>query len=282
MNADPKTLFTAASAVNELRPILRMPAQLGPAAGPRNMPRSKAHQRFDGEVLTVTVTALGDADALTRILPPRCRLAGEPLFDVSVVQQTNLGWLAGRGYNIVAVRMPVICATKAGDVTLSYTAVLWENMADPVLTGREELGAPKLFANISNPLPRGEGFACSAEWDGFRFMDLEVTDLQAATAPPPPGLPQLFFRYFARVGDWENASVAELTRANKGAAPTPVLREHRVGRGRFSFRHARWEDMPTQYTYINTLAELPVREFRGARVTRVSGILDIAAQTVIE
>jgi hypothetical protein len=35
----------------------------------------------------------------------------------------------------------------------------------------------------------------------------------------------------------------------------------------FRFLPARWEDVPLQYPIINTLAELPLREFRGASVT---------------
>jgi len=59
----------------ELRDIFRMPAVLGPAPGPRNMPRSKAHLRFDGDSLVVSVTALSDAAALGALLPAGCRLA---------------------------------------------------------------------------------------------------------------------------------------------------------------------------------------------------------------
>jgi hypothetical protein len=261
----------------ELRDIRRMPALLGPAPGPRNMPRSREHLRFDGDTLSVTVTALSNAAALQSLLPAGCALSGEPLLSVSVMKQTNLGWLAGRGYNIVALRIPV---TYQG-VAFNFTPVLWENMADPILTGREELGSPKLFANIPDPLPRGNGYACSADWDGFRFLELEASELREERAPPSAAAPLLLYRYFSRVGEWEKADVAQITRAHQGAAPPPVVHEHRVGTGRFAFRPATWEDMPTQYTFINTLAALPLREFRAARMTRVSGIADIAAQEII-
>lgn len=265
----------------ELQPVYRMPAVLGPAPGPRNMPRSKAHLRFDGDSLVLAVTALSEAAALERLLPAKCRLAGEPLVTAVVVRQDNLGWLAGRGYNIVALRIPVMFPTAQGEQLFNFTPVLWENMADPILTGREELGSPKLFANIPHPLPRGAGYECSADWDGFRFFELEVHDLKAAEAPPPASAPLLLYRYFSRTGEWQKADVAQMTRALKGAAPPPVIHSHRIGAGSFRFRPARWEDMPTQYSFINVLAGLPLREFRGARVVQMSNISDIAAQEII-
>lgn len=283
MNAEAEKVVTALHPDRaELRNVLRMPAVLGPAPGPRNMPASKAHRRYEGDTLAVTVTALVERTALSAILPPRCRLAGEALLDVCVMKQTRLGWLAGRGYNIVALRIPVLCDTPGGETAFNFTPVLWENMADPILTGREELGSPKLFANIPDPMPQDGGYRCSADWEGFRFLDLEVTAMRVAELAPPPMPPQLLYRYFSRIGDWEHPAVAELTRANKGGAPTPKLNHHLTGSGRFVFHAATWEDMPTQYTFINTLASLPLLEFRGARVTHMSGIPDIAAQTIVD
>jgi hypothetical protein len=266
---------------SELRNIFRMPAVLGPAAGPRNMPRSKEHLRFKGETLSLSVTALSDAAALAQILPPRCRLAAEPLLTVAVMKQTGLGWLAGRGYNIVALRIPVLCSTAAGETPFSFTPVLWENMSDPITTGREELGSPKLYANIPDPLPRDDGYDCSCDWDGFRFFHMKVRGLKPVATPPPVGDPLLLYRYFSRVGDWEKPDIAQLTRAHKGEAPAPVVHDYKVGSGSFAFKAARWEDMPTQYTFVNALAALPLREFRGARMTYVSNIPDIAAQEII-
>lgn len=265
----------------ELDDIYRMPAVLGPAPGPRNMPKSKQHLRFVGDTTALCVTALSDAKALERILPPRCRLLGEPLLEVHLMAQTNLGWLAGRGYNFLVLRIPVIFAGEQGEVQGNFTPVLWENMADPVLTGREELGSPKLFANIPSPAQLGDGYECSADWEGFRFFDMQVDSLKPASAPPQPALPLLLYKYYSRTGDWQKADIAQMTKSHKGLAPPPVIHEHLVGNGRFEFQRARWEDMPTQYTFINALAELPLLEFRSARLLKMSGIADLAAQEIV-
>jgi hypothetical protein len=53
--------------------------------------------------------------------------------------------------------------------------------------------------------------------------------------------------------------------------------DKRTGIGRFEFRQARWEDMPTQYTYVNALAELPLLEFRGGEVVKATGVPHLKA-----
>ncbi|MGC3982151.1 MAG: acetoacetate decarboxylase family protein [Steroidobacteraceae bacterium] len=266
----------------ELQPIYRMPATLGAAAGPRNMPTSKEHLRFTGDVVALCVVALSDADALTRVLPPRCRLLGEPILEAHFMMQHNLGWLAGRGYNFLTMRIPAVFEGKNGEVQGNYCPVLWENMADPIITGRDELGSPKLFANLPNPVGMGDSYAASADWEGFRFFDMQLGQLKPATTPLQPSLPNMLYRYHARTGDWQKADIAQMTIARKGAAPAPKIHEHLVGSGSFAFHPARWEDMPTQYTFINAMASLPLREFRSARVLKMSGIADLAAQEIID
>lgn len=54
--------------------------------------------------------------------------------------------------------------------------------------------------------------------------------------------------------------------ANSGPGANGVTKRL-AGKGSFRFLPARWEDVPLQYPIINALAELPLREFRGASVT---------------
>jgi hypothetical protein len=166
---------------------------------------------------------------------------------------------------------------------------MWENHADPILTGREELGTPKLFANLPNARFMGDTCTFAADWEGFRFAEMEVSDLKAGeiVAPPPEyagqgGLPLLCYRYHSSVGDWRKPDVATMTRSTPGNAPPPVIKEQLRGVGRFRFFTPRWEDMPTQYPFVATLAHLPLYEFPSAVVSRQSGIPDLAAMITID
>lgn len=263
-------------------PVFRMPVVLGPASGPRNMPKSKMHLRFDGDTQVLMVSATSSEDALSRIVPPRCQPLSGARLDVIVYCQKNLGWLAGRGYNIVAIRIPVLFASKAGPMEMNFTPVLWENMADPVLTGREELGSPKLFAAIPDLRRSGAAMTATAEWEGFRFFDMQVNELTPTDGPLPAARPILLYRYHARVGDWQKADLQQMTRAIPGKGPAPKIANRRVGKGTFTFHPARWEDMPTQYTYVTGLAGLPIKEFHQAHYYEMSGIVDLMAQDIIE
>lgn len=272
----------------DLDPIFRMPSMLGPAPGPRNMPKSKEHLRYKGENTTIAVRALTDEKALTRLMPPRCRLAGDPVLAVALTMLTNLGWLAGRGYNILRVSCEVIFDGAAGPVHGNLQLAMWENHADPILTGREELGTPKLFANLPNARFVGDRCDFAADWEGFRFAELEVDGLKQVPINPPKqypaqgGLPLLCYRYHLVVGDWQKPGIAAMTRSTPGNAPAPVVREQLSGAGRYAFFTPRWEDMPTQYPFVATLSALPLIEFRSASVTRASGIADLAAMVTLD
>jgi len=259
-----------------------MPALLGRASGPRNMPRSHAHLTHTGDSIRVTVRALTDGAALSRLLPPRCRLAGEPVMSVAVIQLTNLGWLAGRGYNIVNVTTSVLFEGEQDRVKGEYNLCLWESRADPVLTGREELGMPKLFADIANPREIDGRWECAAAWEGFQFfeLDLDTRGEEQGARPEDDSAPStinVLHRYLPRTGDWSEPDIDQIIISYPSDSPPPQTQEQANGVGKFAFRKARWEDMPTQYTFLNALADLPLLEFRGGQYLKSKGIRDLKA-----
>jgi hypothetical protein len=281
MNAPFRTDGLQADA-EEHEDIRRMPALLGRASGPRNMPRSHAHLTYVGDSIEVTVRALTDAAALSQYLPPRCRLAGEPVIAVAVNQLTNLGWLAGRGYNIVNVSTQIVFEGDEDKVQGRFIFCLWENKADPVLTGREELGMPKLFADIANPREIDGRWECSAVWEGFKFLDLRLDTTDGdENAPIQGGYASrgvtLVHRYHQRTGEWGQADIDQIVISHPSDSPPPRALHQKTGVGKFAFHPARWEDMPTQYTFINALAGLPLLEFRGGQYVKTKGIGNLKA-----
>jgi hypothetical protein len=285
--SNPSLIFTTAPDA-ELDDVYRMPSMLGRAPGPRNMPKSKAHLAYDGDVTTLSIRALTDEKALTALLPPRCRLAGAPTINVMYSMLSNLGWLAGRGYNILKAQSEIVFEGVDGDVRGNLSWVLWENHADPIVTGRDELGTPKLFAHLPEIRFTGDSAIAAADWEGHRFFEMEAHDLvpdarssSFDTYAAQGGLPLLCYRYHSRVGEWGAADIATMTMSTTGSAPAPKVREQLTGSGKFRFFAARWEDMPTQYTYVTTLASLPLLEFQPAKVSKVSGMADLAAMVTL-
>lgn len=268
--------------------MYRMPYGFGPTPGPRQGPGG---ERFDWTSSprrqAVAVSFLTAADALDALLPPGFSLAGDPVVTVEIQRFTELEWLAGRGYNTLGVRFPATFHGERDRATGSFLSVLWENLPDPILSGRDELGFAKLYADIPEPrVLRGVEFY-EAGWLGHRFMELQAGDLQEgpAVAQPVAGLAgpsdgTLHYKYIPRTGDWGEAEVAQacLTPAAGSAARIERVRH---GRGRVAFAAATWEQMPTQFHIVNALAALPQLSEPRAVLMDSRGAKDLTDQRIL-
>ena len=176
-----------------LVPMYRMPVSFGPSPGPRNLPADKQHLRFQKNAITLTLSAATDPQLLARLLPEGFVLRGEPRLTVSVIDLSDIGWLAGRGYNILMVRFP---AAWEGDerVEGDFVPVVWESMADPILTGRDELGWCKINAQIPDLAQHDGTWTASAAWEGYPFFEAQAEGL-VATDVAPYAAPMLFQKY---------------------------------------------------------------------------------------
>lgn len=257
-----------------LKPQYRMPRVFGALPGPRNVPKDKQNLPDNQTELVIGVTALTDSKLLEELLPPDCTLDGEPLLTVSMTFKSNIGWLAGRGYSILRTSFRIAYESKTrGRLTGNFIPVLWENLADPIMTGREELGFAKIYAEMPAPVIIGGTYSAVATWQGFKFFEIEATDLsETSVAPEPSGA--FHYKFIPRTGSLGEADAAYLEYAppNKLATGYGGLQVTRrmLGSGSFKFHRARWEDVPFQYPIINALAALPVLEMRGASVTTLA------------
>jgi hypothetical protein len=211
------------------------------------------------------MSALTDPDQLARMLPKRLALAGEARLELVVMSFTNIGWLAGRGYDILMVRIPARWNEDEEAVSGYFVPVVWENMADPIITGREELGWPKIFADIAVSEAFEAEWRTKASWDGHCFFDCQASAFEEA--PTCEGVrPMVFEKFIPATGEPEAADVCYLT-VTEPDGPEPQIRSVANGKGSFAFHGASWEQMPTQYPIANALASLPLADF--GVVTRV-------------
>jgi Acetoacetate decarboxylase (ADC) len=104
-----------------------MPVVFGPTAGPRQAPDGSRFDYSQARRETASVSFLTDGAVLSRYLPARCTLAGEPVVTVEHSTLFDLEWLAGRGYSLLNVKYPV---EYRGDERASgpFLSVLWENL----------------------------------------------------------------------------------------------------------------------------------------------------------
>ena len=64
--------------------------------------------------------------------------------------------------------------------------MLWENLCDPILTGREQLGFSKIYCELPEPVALRGDTHCIASWLGFKFMDMKLTNMEQVTLDPDP------------------------------------------------------------------------------------------------
>ena len=258
----------------------RMPSHFGPMFGPRHVPPHAVldHRRFPVST-TVTYRFLSDAAALDAHLPPGFELAGEPVVSIDVAYITQIPWLAGRGYNLALVSWPATYRGTRDVETGRFAAVLFENFADPIITGRDELGHPKIYCEIPPLITSAHGCIARLAWDGCEFLRIEVSDLQRER---PAGQDESFptsgwlqWKYIPGTPHTAGPDASYPTHS-----PDPLAAEVHAtvtidgcdyGRGSLHRREVRWEDMPTLFNVVNGIAALPHRETRLARVTRTHG-----------
>lgn len=223
---------------------------------------------------------------LAKLLPPGFELRGEPVLSVSCAWFRDLYWLAGRSYGILSLDFPVTYRGRHEVIEGSFCPVIWEGRPDAILTGREELGFPKMFAEFTEiAWDREAGTAaCSVSWLDHRFCDVELTDLveepnPAKILPGSGGGPQLYYKYMPRTspGGVEGADVEYVTcGAPRGSNAANIVMddfEYRRWRGAGDVRwhRATFEQLPLTFHIVNAIADLDILEVVDVELVSFSG-----------
>ncbi len=252
----------------------RMPVFFGPTPGPRQWPMDEGFDPAHQTILSVAVSFLTRAEQLQPFLPDRFELWGEPVATLDITWMDKIPWLAGRGYAMSDFKFPAIYQSKDGPVHGTFVLVRWESLADPILSGRDELGHNKLYCEIPALGEQGGRSSTRLSWLGHTFAELELWDLQPAppVSPDPLERGQLHFKYVPKTGSPGEADVAYATLSPPppGPSATRLIESHK-GQGRFDYLPTRWRDFPFGHRVIESIGGLEVREPRGATLTRSQG-----------
>jgi hypothetical protein len=250
----------------------RMPIFFGPLPGPRQWPEGLEVDFEKTPKRTIAgVRFRTNKEQLQAFLPDCFEVWGEPIVTVEITYITELAWLAGRGYNMCDVKFPAIYKGKDGPVHGTLILVRWEDLADPILSGREELGHNKLYCEIP-PLAAHEGkHSARMSWLHFPFLKVAVWDLKEAPVPAPDPMNKglLSYKYMPATGKWGTSDVEYATLTPPAWSGKTVRRM--VGAGSAEFTKCAWEDLPTQYNIVNAFAELEQLEALGGWLYEMEG-----------
>jgi acetoacetate decarboxylase len=225
------------------------------------------------DVTVVAVSYLTDRGKLASYLPEPFEVGEEPLVTVVYARNRNVDWLAGHGYNLVGVHASAVFKGEHDRLDGSFCLVMWENLADPILTGRELQGVPKIYADIPDQEVLGDAWHGSASHFGHKILDMSVSNLRAPTAEEIAAFQQgqegkdnpMGWRYLPGVGGF-GTTVSEPTTFPSES----VITDAWVGAGRVEWHRLTWEQNPTQFHIVNALADLPILEYRPAIVSKGS------------
>src|SRR5215813_14161272 len=252
--------------------IYRMPTHFGPAPGPRQMPaEADGDPTRSPHKTLISASFLTEGSALERHIPERFTLAGDPVVTIEFHYMTHIDWLAGRGYTMIHVWWPVVFKGDRDRVIGRFLAVMWENLADPIITGRGEIGQPKLFADIPEPRLMDGVYHCEASWMGFKFLEVQVKEcLEQDLAPTLQLEGTLMLKYVPRTGAWGEADICQVS-FTPDLTPDLTVESRKEAEGSVIFHRAAWRDLPTMYHVVNALAGLPVLSSCGASITTTRG-----------
>jgi hypothetical protein len=172
----------------------------------------------------------------------------------------------------------VIYTGKTETIEGGFCLALWEGRPDAITTGREELGFPKLFADIPDVRldPASGRIAGQASWMDFRFFELEMHGFEEVQPTErvllgARGAP-IFYKYMPRTGPFGSggcdAAYATTSAAPPGAsgAATTIqfgdadYRKWKAAGGSVRWHRASFEQLPTICHVVNGIADLDILE----------------------
>ncbi|KUI65822.1 3-hydroxybenzoate 6-hydroxylase 1 [Cytospora mali] len=282
----------------------RMPTAFGPFPGPRQDGYGRALQEgLQRTFTTISVKFKTSRTYLETLFPNSSFRFKSPSTvcqaSISITELGKMQWLGGNGYRHLGLYIHGVEYVKKDGSTIAgtYMPVLFESLTDPISSGREELGMPKLFCDVDIHR-RTSSVRVAASWRGAKFVDLSLTDLEEDDVSSEHGTIGgeadygiLVYRYIPAVGepgvaDCEYAVVVPHEEEQPKATVKKVFRAP-AGQGKktgakIEIDALDWEALPTLHHVARALAEVPIYEVVGAKVVEGTGVPDVSAARRIE
>ncbi|KAL3462042.1 hypothetical protein BJX64DRAFT_277459 [Aspergillus heterothallicus] len=281
-------------------PYWRMPLAFGPMPGPRQnhlgVPRDGTKSTFT----TASIKFKTSRTVLQNLFPPGrrgWRFTKPDTVAYASFSQTTLGkmeWLGGSGYKHIGLYVHGVEYEKEdGSVVQgTYLPILFESLTDPIVSGREELGMPKLYTSV-DVYRRANSYRIRTGWEGalwgnFLLEDLVEVDPSTTTGAlsgeADAGI--LGYKYLPKSGRANKNVAAEeypIFDPFAKAVPTPKPQKvYTTKRASFQIDPLNWEQLPTLHHIISRLAEVPVYEVVGAKLVEGTGVPDVSGAGPIE
>lgn len=281
-------------------PYWRMPIAFGPMPGPRQTHLGVPRDGNESTFTTASIKFKTSRTLLQNLFPPGrrgWRFKNPGTIAYASFSQTTLGkmeWLGGSGYNHIGLYIHGVEYEKKDGSTVSgsYLPLLFESLTDPIVSGREELGMPKLYTSI-DIYGRSKSYRIRTGWEGALWGEFHLEDLAEVDPSSDKGAISgeadagiLAYRYIPKSGFQNKGISAEehvVWDRFDAATTTPRPQKiYKAGKASFKIDPLNWEELPTLHHIISRLAELPVYEVVGGKVVEGVGVPDVSTAGPIE
>lgn len=271
----------------------RMPLGFGNTPGPRQDIRGLRQPSAAQTFVTATIRFRSSRTFLQNLFPNESFRFKSP---ATIVQASfkatrlgNMSWLGGGGYDHFGLYLhDVMYKKRDGSVADgTYLPVLFENLTDPILSGRDELGMPKVFCDL-DVQHEGSSYNLQASWRGTKFASFAIENLQAPKADeaaPKPDPRTLVYKYVPAVGQPGKADVeypVVISHDAEGEVVSKIENRETSTKASISFETPDFNQIPTLHHIVSKLAEIPIYGIVEASVVRGTGVTDLSAARRIE
>lgn len=205
-------------------------------------------------------------------------------------------WLGGSGYKHFGLYIHGVQYTKKDGSTIdgTYMPLLFESLADPITSGRDELGMPKVYCSI-DVRRRENAYSARMGWEGSMFGSLDLEDLEESSASAEGGtfggendFGIFIYKYIPATGN-DVRGKADIEYPvivphgeNAKVVPSTVNKVWKSNKASFKFDSLTQGDLPTVHHIVTKLEQIPVYEVVSAKVVEGTGVPDVSAARRIE
>lgn len=280
----------------------RQPIVFGPMPGPRQdfMGNNRALKSLESTFQTASIKFKTSRTLLKNFFPSdRYSFIGPGSVARASFSQTTLNgmdWLGGGGYRHIGLYIHGVQYKKENGEVIkgTYMPILFESLADPIVSGREELGMPKLYSAIDIH-ERNNSYRYQTSWQGAVWGHFELEDLEDEDPAADKGTIGgeddegiLVYRYIPKVGQaTKGEAEAEypvfVPHAQESkVVPSKVTRLRRTKNAKIEINALGWDALPTLNHVVSRLGEIPIDEILDAKITEGRGVPDVSSAQRIE
>jgi len=213
------------------------------------------------------------ADAIESLLPRHLAPADSNLVYVNRLRYRGIDYIAGRGYEEIVVAVNARHEYEGKVINAPYVVCVWVDEIPAILSGREALGYPKLYAEIPQLLEVEDRIHFQASEYGTKFMDGDVRKLKRLSDSALPKINasvsefNFAWKYIQGPEGTIDADYITLTRM------TWDYKQAWVGEGEARFHDVTFDETPSSYAAVKGLAALPVIASKPAFAAKATAVI---------